>query len=60
MFGINVKVAAVHVKTNQPQLLPNHVLQRKQNYSIEGGRMTSLSVSSLYLSVNSDKRTPVF
>lgn len=36
MCEVKGKMAAVYVKTNQLQLLPNHVLQKRQNHSTEG------------------------
>lgn len=36
MLEVYVKIAAVHVKMNQLQLLPHHVLQKRQNPSTEG------------------------
>lgn len=37
VFQVYVKIAAVQVKTNQLQLLPNHALQKKrQNHSTKG------------------------
>lgn len=57
-FEVYVKIAAMHVKQNQLQQLPNRVLQKRQNHST-GVRLTCLSDSSLYLSMASGNCMPV-
>lgn len=59
-FETHVESAIVPVKPNQPQLLPNHVFQKKRhNHSIDGVKVTSLSDNSFCLSMNSDNCQPV-
>lgn len=58
MFEVNVKIATLHEKSNQLQLLPNHVLQKRLNHLLEGARLIPMSVGSLYLPMNSDNCMP--
>ncbi|KAM5228917.1 poly(A) polymerase beta [Ctenodactylus gundi] len=59
MFEMDMKIAAMHLRRKElHQLLPNHVLQKKDTHPAEGVRLTSLSDSSTHLSVDRGSVTP--
>ncbi|XP_016069143.1 PREDICTED: poly(A) polymerase beta, partial [Miniopterus natalensis] len=55
MFEMDMKIDAMHLRKKElHQLLPNHVLQRKNTHSAEEVRLTALNDSSLDSSVDSE------
>lgn len=57
MFEMDMKIAAMHLRRKElHQLLPNHVLQKKETHLTEGVRLTAVNDSSLLLSVDSKNR----
>ena len=55
MFEMDMKIAAMHLRRKElHQLLPNHVLQKKETHLTESVRLTAVTDSSLLLSIDSE------
>ncbi|XP_010964242.2 poly(A) polymerase beta [Camelus bactrianus] len=60
MFEMDMKIAAMHLRRKElHQLLPNHVLQRKNTHPPEGVRLAALNDGSLDLSVHGENSMSV-